>query len=71
MLATQERARFSLGEGTLLVVNLREQAEAEAALREVDAQAEFQRALAAWRLAVAAVPGDAATCEAGATPTGE
>ena len=70
-LATQERARFSLGEGTLLVVNLREQAEAEAALRAVDAQAEFQRALAAWRLAVAAVPGDAATCEAGATPTEE
>ena len=66
-LAEQERARLTLGEGTLLVVNLREQAEAEAALREVDALAEFQRALAAWRLAVAAVPGDAATCEQGAS----
>ena len=67
-LAEQERARFGLGEGTLLVVNLREQAAAEAALREVDARAEFQRALAAWRVAVAAVPGDAATCEVGASP---
>ena len=62
-LAAQERSRFALGEGTLLVVNLREQAEAEAALRQVDALAEFQRALAAWRLAVASVPGDEATCE--------
>jgi len=70
-LAEQERARLTLGEGTLLVVNLREQAEAEAALREVDALAEFQRALAAWRLAVAAVPGEAATCEQGASSAGE
>jgi hypothetical protein len=70
-LATQERARLTLGEGTLLVLNLREQAEAEASVREVDALAEFQRALAAWRLAVGAMPGDESTCERGATPVTE
>lgn len=70
-LATQERARLTLGEGTLLVLNLREQAEAEASVREVDALAEFQRALAAWRLAVVAMPGDESTCERGATPVVE
>jgi outer membrane protein TolC len=62
-LAGQERTRLALGEGTLLVLNLREQAAAEASLREVDARAEFQRALAAWRLAAVAMPGEAAACE--------
>ncbi|MBL8603540.1 MAG: TolC family protein [Myxococcales bacterium] len=51
-LARQERARFDLGDGTLLVVNLREQAASEAELREVDALVEWQRALAAWRYAI-------------------
>jgi outer membrane protein TolC len=46
-----ERARFDLGEGTLLVVNLREQATADAAQREVDALADYHRAVAAYRAA--------------------
>lgn len=41
-----ERGRFQLGEGTLFVVNMREQATAEAALREVDARADYHRAVA-------------------------
>jgi outer membrane protein TolC len=46
-----ERARFDLGESTLLVVNLREQATVDAALREVDALADYHRADAAYRAA--------------------
>ncbi len=46
-----ERARFDLGESTLLVVNLREQATVDAALREVDALADYHRAVAAYRAA--------------------
>ncbi|HEU4538467.1 MAG TPA: TolC family protein [Polyangiaceae bacterium] len=46
-----ERARFELGDGTLLVVNLREQATADAAWREVDALADYHRAVAAYRAA--------------------
>ena len=46
-----ERQRFDLGEGTLLFVNLREQATAEAAQREVDALADFHRASAAYTAA--------------------
>lgn len=44
-----ERERFALGDSTLFVVNLREQATFEAALREVDALADFQRALTTYR----------------------
>ena len=49
--AAQERERFQLGEGTLLFVNLREQAATEAEIRVVDALLDGQRALAAWRFA--------------------
>lgn len=49
-----ERVRFEAGDSTLLAVNLREQASAEASLREVDARADYQRALAAYRAATAA-----------------
>jgi len=47
-----ERRRFEQGEGTLLIVNLREQALAEAELREVEALGDFQRAAASYRAAV-------------------
>jgi len=50
-IAAQERERFQLGEGTLLFVNLREQAATEAEIRVVDALLDGQRALAAWRFA--------------------
>ena len=50
-LEAAERSRFELGEGTLLLVNLREQASTEAALREVDALADFHRAMASYRAA--------------------
>lgn len=47
-----ERRRFELGDSTLLIVNLREQAAAEAAMREIDALGDFQRALASLRSAM-------------------
>lgn len=47
-----EWARFAAGDTTLLVVNLREQATFEAQLREIEAMAECQRALVAYRAAV-------------------
>ncbi len=50
-----ERHRFDLGDSTLLIVNLRETATAEAALREVDAMLEYQRFLAEYLAATAAV----------------
>jgi cobalt-zinc-cadmium efflux system outer membrane protein len=43
-----ERTRFELGEGTLFVLNLREQATLDAAIREALAQADYQRARAAY-----------------------
>ncbi|UQA57769.1 TolC family protein [Polyangium aurulentum] len=52
-LAEQESKRFELGEGTLLLVNLREQAALEAALRHIDAAADWQKALAAYKAATA------------------
>lgn len=55
-LADQELKRFELGEGTLLLVNLREQAALEAALRQIDAVADWQKALAAYRAATAGAP---------------
>lgn len=51
-----ERQRLSLGEGSLLFVNLREQATAEARLRQIDALLDGQRALAAWQQATATWP---------------
>ncbi len=41
-----ERKRFELGDSTLLFVNLREQASAEASLREVDSLVDFHKAVA-------------------------
>ena len=52
-LAQGELRRFELGEGNLLLVNLREQATAEAALREIDARADVHRAIASFRAATA------------------
>lgn len=48
-----ERQRFDAGDSTLFVVNLREQATAEARIREVDALLDWQRASAAFRAATA------------------
>ena len=48
-----ERTRFELGDSTLLFVNLREQAAAEARLREIDALNDFHRSMAALRVALA------------------
>lgn len=50
-LAQAELRRFELGEGNLLLVNLREQAIAEAALRELDALVDYQRAVVGLRAA--------------------
>jgi outer membrane protein TolC len=66
-LAAQERERFNLGDSTLLVVNLREQAAAEAEVREIDALLEYHRAVAAWRFAIGAGRAEGATCEAART----
>lgn len=52
-LAQAELRRFELGEGTMLVVNQREQGTAEAAIREIDALAEYHRATASYRAATA------------------
>lgn len=51
-LARLERMRFELGEGTLFLVNLREQAAFEAELRDREARADLQKALAQYRAAV-------------------
>ena len=46
-----ERTRFQLGEGTLFMLNLREQATLDAAVREALAQADYQRARATYEYA--------------------
>lgn len=46
-----ERTRFELGEGTLFMLNLREQATLDAAIREALAQADYQRARAGYEYA--------------------
>jgi outer membrane protein TolC len=53
-LADGERKAFALGNSTALVLNLREQAEAEAELRRVVALLDSQRAWAAWQAVTAA-----------------
>lgn len=50
-----ERTRFKLGEGTLFILNLREQATLDAAVRETLAQADYQRAVAAYEYATGAL----------------
>lgn len=52
-LEAAERTKFELGEGTLFLLNLREQATLEAAVRNVSALADHQRAVAAYRYAMA------------------
>lgn len=53
-LAKAELQRFELGEGNLLLVNLREQATAEAAIRQIDALADYHKATASYRASTAA-----------------
>lgn len=48
-----EREKFLRGQGTIVILNLRELVTAEASLSEVDALAEYQRALADYRAALA------------------
>ncbi|MBL8176091.1 MAG: TolC family protein [Bryobacterales bacterium] len=48
-----ERTKFDLGDSTLFLVNLREQATFDAAVREVAAQADYFRAQALYELAIA------------------
>ena len=43
-LADAERSRFQRGDSTLLFVNIREQAEADAELLEIEALADYHRA---------------------------
>ena len=50
-----ERTRFELGEGTFFMLNLREQATLDAALREALAQADYQRARAGYEYATGAL----------------
>lgn len=51
-LAEAERTRFQRGDGTLLFVNLREQAEAEAEVLELEALADYHRAAVDLRAAI-------------------
>jgi outer membrane protein TolC len=48
-----ERSRFELGDSTLFLVNLRELATADAALREVNATADYHRFYADYVAAMA------------------
>jgi cobalt-zinc-cadmium efflux system outer membrane protein len=49
-----ERARFRLGDGTMFLVNLREQATFDAALRELSATQDYFRSRAQYELSIAA-----------------
>jgi outer membrane protein, heavy metal efflux system len=53
LLAAQEAKRLDLGEGNVLLVNLREQAALDASLRYVDAVVDWHKAMAAYRAATA------------------
>lgn len=55
-LAAAERDRFALGDSTILVVNLREEAAAEAAASHVDAVADYRRARAGYDVACGRPP---------------
>jgi outer membrane protein TolC len=46
-----ERTRFSLGDSTLFLVNQRERATAEARVKLIEIQAEYQQAVATYRVA--------------------
>lgn len=51
-----EHQRFELGDSTLVLVNLREQATADAALREIDARLDYHRAQALYSAVLAGAP---------------
>lgn len=53
-LAKQEAKRLELGEGNVLLVNLREQAALDASVRYVDSLVDWHKAMAAYRAATAA-----------------
>lgn len=55
-LAEAERQRLALGDSTVLVVNLREEAAADAAAAAIDAVAEYRRAHARYRVATGRTP---------------
>lgn len=55
-LAAAERDRFALGDSTILVVNLREEAAADAAAAEVDALADYRKARARYQTATGSRP---------------
>jgi outer membrane protein, heavy metal efflux system len=54
--AAAERERFSLGDSTILIVNLREEAAADAAAAEVDALADYRKARTRYQTATGIVP---------------
>lgn len=51
-LEAAERTKFDFGEGTLFLLNLREQATLEAAVKNVTALADHQRAVSAYRYSI-------------------
>jgi outer membrane protein TolC len=51
-IARLERSRFERGDGTLFLVNLREQLAFEAELRELEARTDRQKAFAQYRAAI-------------------
>lgn len=55
-LAEAERARFGLGDSTILFVNLREEAAADAAASHVDALADYRKARARYQVATGRPP---------------
>lgn len=55
-LETAEEERFAEGESTLILVNIREQATADARSEVVTAQADYFRSLARLRAALGALP---------------
>lgn len=61
-LETAERVRFELGEGTLFLVNLREQATFDTAIREVSALSDYFRSLTLYEFSI----GEALTRKASA-----
>lgn len=63
-LETAERVRFELGEGTLFLVNLREQSTFDTELREVSALSDYFRSLALYEFSI----GEALTRKLSANP---
>lgn len=55
-IAQAERARFALGDSTILVVNLREEGAAEAAAAHVDAITDYRKARVRYQAATGEVP---------------